>query len=118
MKQIKKFAFTRLLDGAIAEFHNAFVLIVAAYDLDKINVQTVFPKYEAAIEKLNKAISKSPRLANTQKIAKADACRDRVVNRFFKLVKDMRKSPIAEEHSAGTTLWNAISLYDGCRLRA
>ena len=113
MVQIKTFPLTRLLDGAIAEFHNAFIPIVLAYDLNKLSIHSIFPKYEVSVEKLNKAISKSPRLANTQKIAKADAYRDRVIKRFFKLVKDMRKSPIPEENAAGTTLWNAVSPYDG-----
>ena len=113
MAQIKKFSLTRLLDGSIAEFHNAFILIVLAYNLNKMSLQKVFPTYQEAVDKLNKAISKSPRLANTQKIAKADAFRDRVINRFFKLIKEMRKSPIPEENAAGTTLWNIISSYEG-----
>ena len=113
MAQIKKFSLTRLLDGAIAEFHNAFILIVLAYQLNKMSIQKVFPTYQEAVDRLNKAISKNPRLANTQKIAKADAFRDRVINRFFKLIKEMRKSPIPEENAAGTTLWNIASPYEG-----
>ena len=113
MRQIKKFSFTRLLDGAFAEFHSAFIVIITAFGFTKLSIEKLFADYQKASEKLNKSINRSRKSPNTQELAKADGIRDRVINRLFKLVKDFWKSPILEENAAGTTLWNIISSFEG-----
>jgi len=113
MAQIKKFSFTRLLDGAVAEFHNAFIVIVIAFGLAKLSLTKQFIDYQKTSDKLNELVNRSRKLANTQELAKADGFRDRVTKRLFKLAKDFLKSPIPEESAAGATLWNSISNYEG-----
>ena len=113
MQQIQKFHMTRLLGGAIAEFHNSFITIVKDANLNVLHIQDLFPSYQEAVDTLNVIVTKSTRLTNTREIAQADDIRDRSINRFFKLIKDLKNSPNPVEKPMGLFIWDIILHYEG-----
>jgi hypothetical protein len=113
MEQIKKFSISQLLGGAFAEYHNSFILIVQEFDLDTLHIKALFPPYRTEVETLNVVVTKSTKLVNTREIGQGDEIRDRSLNRFFNLIKDMKSSPNMNEKPHGELLWDIISHYDG-----
>ena len=113
MLQIQKFYITRLLGGAIAAFHNAFIAIVQNFDLGMLHIQELFPRYQKEVETLNRVVTQTPKLSNTRELSQADEIRDRSLNRFFKLVKDLKNSPNPLEKPKGELLWDVVSHYEG-----
>ena len=113
MKQIEKFNTSPLLVGACAEFHNEMLTLILAFSLGVLKIEDLVPAYELEVSKLNQTVNRSQKLANTRLIIEHDRIRDRLITRFFRMVKDLKKSPIAEEKRFGEILWDAISQYEG-----
>jgi len=113
MKTIEKFGTDKLLVGAFAQLNRGFINFILPISLALLRLEELFPPYREAVEKFELLVNKTLRLPLTREITEHDAYRDRLLRRFFNLLKDFRKSINADEKHNGTVVWEAVSAYEG-----
>ena len=113
MKEIRVFYLTRLLGLASVEFHNLVVGILQVFGDNFESFNDLIDEYVKSVELQRQAGNKNMRLANTDAINEKDRARGLYVNRFFKYIKDFRKSPDANEKIAANIIYNEISRFEG-----
>ena len=113
MKQIINFGITRLLTSASTEFHNAVFNIIFQFPSLVSALGSLVDDYHESISRHQRAANKDKNLANTRAIAEKDKARDTFLQRFFKSVADLARSPIAEEKEAAKTVGEATKRFHG-----
>ena len=113
MSQIDKFNLTKLLSSASLEFHELITGIISGKASVVSILGSLFADYKESVRSQWKASGKNPRLVNTDEVEDSDKQRDVYVNRFFKTISEMLKSPDEDERNNAKIIENVIAQYRG-----
>ena len=113
MKKINLFKITRLLAATSLGFHSSAYNIIAMFGGIVGVLGSLMDEYGEAIELQKRASNKRRGLANTHAINEKDKVRDAFLNRFFKLVSDFARSPVAGEKATAQVVNDAVLRFRG-----